>query len=497
MNWFTKNVLLFNLVVLVAAVAWIHGGMRADLLLPVIPWLAVIVLEWLLVYPQTKKNESLLDARRRVWRALARDPLTYLSVVFTVVLVIPLFNVASAPQFVAETGEWVKAEPPVGWLPFCADTSAHSPLLLWFIPAMIAVLAAKHGLLKKSKRILLEAACWNGTVLAVLGFLQLWSGTTAIFWMTKVPVYFFSSFGYPNSAGAYFTLTFALSFGIWLQQMTEGSVLFAETTQEMLVLPSKFRSNRMLVPTILCLAAAIASLSRAAILLCALLAVVFLVYGLVYVWRRLTVAMRITVLAGIGAVLFSSTALFFAFNPASLKKEVSSITWDAVTERVSGVGQYHVRVATEIWKDHPVYGVGGWGYLRYQLVYLTPEEKKKLQIFGGANVHNDTFQFLAEQGAVGFGLMVLFALTLFGTMAWGVLKACRARRKVERAKGKKMLTGWVSLIPPPAMAVWAGTTATVCHSLGDLPFRCPAVLVVWLLAFVCATGWIPVVVKSK
>ncbi|MCL1919990.1 MAG: hypothetical protein FWG50_02765 [Kiritimatiellaeota bacterium] len=98
MNWFAKNVLLLNLMVLVGALAWIHGGTRPDLLFPVIPWLTLPVLEWLLVYPQVKKSESLLDARRRVWRGLARDPLTYLSVLFTVVLLIPVFNVAVAPQ---------------------------------------------------------------------------------------------------------------------------------------------------------------------------------------------------------------------------------------------------------------------------------------------------------------------------------------------------------------------------------------------------------------
>ena len=41
---------------------------------------------------------------------------------------------------------------------------------------------------------------------------------------------------------------------------------------------------------------------------------------------------------------------------------------------------------------------------------MTPQEIKKMQIIGGANVHNDTLQFLAEQGWVGFGLLALCAL---------------------------------------------------------------------------------------
>jgi len=56
MNFFVKNVLLLHLFALVLAFTWIHGGTRADLLLPVIPWLTFFVLEWLLVYPQVKST---------------------------------------------------------------------------------------------------------------------------------------------------------------------------------------------------------------------------------------------------------------------------------------------------------------------------------------------------------------------------------------------------------------------------------------------------------
>ena len=52
-------------------------------------------------------------------------------------------------------------------------------------------------------------------------------------------------------------------------------------------------------------------------------------------------------------------------------------------------------------------------------------------------------------------------------------------------------------LPPEVVAVFVGTTATVCHSLGDLPFRSPAILTVWLLSFVCADGFLPAVRSSK
>ena len=69
MNFFLRNILLLHILLLVIGFSWIHGGTRPDLLMPVIPWLTVFVLEYLLVFPQAKSSETLAEARSRVWRA--------------------------------------------------------------------------------------------------------------------------------------------------------------------------------------------------------------------------------------------------------------------------------------------------------------------------------------------------------------------------------------------------------------------------------------------
>jgi hypothetical protein len=56
--------------------------------------------------------------------------------------------------------------------------------------------------------------------------------------------------------------------------------------------------------------------------------------------------------------------------------------------------------------------------------------------------------------------------------------------------------GKLQRFPIPLVAVTIGATATVGHSLGDLPFRSPAVMIVWVLAWCCVSGWIPVARKS-
>jgi len=107
-------------------------------------------------------------------------------------------------------------------------------------------------------------------------------------------------------------------------------------------------------------------------------------------------------------------------------------------------------------------------------------------------VHNDTLQFLAEQGAVGFGVMALCALTLIVPL---VVQAVRTTRALS-ATGIDAIPAkpvWLYHLPPEMVAVFVGAAATVCHSLGDLPFRSPAILTVWLLAFACAGGFLPAV----
>lgn len=495
MNWLAKHILFFHVAAFVIALGWIHGGTRPDWLLPVVPWMSLAILEWFLLCAQPKKDELLLDSRDRVWFALKKDALFRIALAFTLLLVIPFFNIAQAPVYVEATQTWQAFAPPVKWLPFTTDIRRHGIVLLWFIPAMIAVLAVKHGMLKRSKRILLEVICWNGAALAILGFIQLAWQTDAILWMTQMEGDFFSVFGYVNIGAAYFTLIAAISFGLWLQQAAEDVNLTPLSTLEPDELQSPWRVHRMLLPTLLCFAGAIATLSRAGLILCSLLFLFFLIYGLGYIWKRIDLGVRISILSGVSAFIFILVVLFFALRLEGLKRELSTITWKAVIERVSGSGLYHVGVAKKIVSDYPLFGVGGWGYPVYQGIYMTPEESKGKQIVGGSNVHNDMFQFLAEHGVIGFGLMMAFALGVVIPLLLEAFRFCRVKPTGGQSPGTVLKTHWFYRLPPVVVAVFAGTTATVIHSFGDLPFRSPAILVIWLLAFVCASGWLPVMKK--
>ena len=207
--------------------------------------------------------------------------------------------------------------------------------------------------------------------------------------------------------------------------------------------------------------------------------------------------MRVTLVSVLGALILAIGVSLLVFKLESLKRELQTITPSAVVERVTGSAYYHARVAKEMFRDHPVFGVGGWGYPRYLHQYLTPEDIKKLQIEGGANVHNDSLQFLAEQGAVGYGLLLTSVLLLVLPLCWQAWRLSRARVAAGVKDEPAKEAGWLCRVPVPLVAVWVGTSATVCHSLGDLPFRAPSILIVWVLALSCVPGWLPAVKSNK
>ena len=491
MNDFIRNVVLVHVAVLALAFSWIHGGARPDLLLPVIPWLSAFALEFLLIFPQAKSTETLSEARSRVWGALVRDPLLYAAIALTVLLVIPLFNVAGSPVFDEVLKQWRNPRPPLAWLPSCVKADQHAVLLLWFPPVLIAALAAKHGILKKGKRQLLEFLCWNGAALALLGFAQQMTGAKGIMWKEELGSQFFSTFGYPNFAGAFFTLLFALSAGLWFGRASDNIIGPNAGNAPRLNAASIMGQHYLLVAVLLNLGAAVASQSRAAILLCAMIAVVLGVYMLLGAWQKKGTGGRIKLLAALGGAVLLAALAFKVFAPTGLGAEVRSITPDTVVERVTGRGYYHARVAKEIFRDHRVFGVGGWGYPHYVMQYLKPEELPRMQIVGGANVHNDSLQFLAEQGWVGYGLLLVCVSLLVVPLLMQALRLSKEGATSDAGAFTFPKPAWLYRWPAPLVGVFVGTGATVCHSLGDLPFRNPAVLIVWVLALVCASGFIP------
>ena len=496
MNVLFRYVPVLLVFLTLSAAAWLHGGTQTDFMLPAIPWLWAFLFEVLLFFPQRRPYEDPVSARQRAWHKLGRDPLLYVTIMFVLVLVIPFMNRGLCP--VCDYPEIMKGrspDPNIPFAPFCVDLAEHFNVVLWFVPALTAMLAARHALSRGGKCLLMEMLVWNAAALAVLGFIQQATGAEAVFWLeTAKKGLFFSSFGYVNMGGAYFAMMFAFAVGVWLTRVAEVAKL--PPIDKGLSVPQQLlfrfiRAHYPLVPAALIMYAVLATLCRAAMLCLIVLAVLaFLYYECALFFSRSNRASNVRKAAfGVagGAIIAIS---MFIFGPEKWTQELQTVTSHAVLDRVSGKAQYHSRVATAILKDYPFFGIGGWGYRHLCTKYMTDDELKQLQTLGGANVHNDYLQFLCEHGLVGFGLLVVIFLLLVVPIFRDWFKLYRAAC-FTRAAASPPSPRVLYCLPAGTLWILLGNVALLICAGGDCPMRSLAVLSAFFVSLACADGYLP------
>lgn len=482
-----------------SAAAWLHGGTRTEEMLPVIPWLWAFLFEALLFFPQRRPYEDPISARRRAWHGLGRDPLLYVTIAFVLVLVIPFMNRGLCP--VCDYPEIMKGrspDPSIPFAPFCVDLAEHFNVVLWFVPALTAMLAARHALTHGGKRMLMEMLVWNAAALAVLGFIQQATGATAPLWAATVATVkkglFFSSFGYVNMGGAYFVMMFAFAVGLWLTRVAEVAKL--PPIDKGLSLPQQLlyrfiRAHYPMVPAAIIMYAVLATLCRAAMLsLIVLASLAFLYYECALFFSRSDRGknMKKAALGVMGGIVIVIS--MFIFGPKQWTRELQTVSSLDVLDRVSGKAQYHSRVAVAILQDYPLFGIGGWGYRHLCTKYMTNDELKQLQTLGGANVHNDYLQFLCEHGVVGAGLLAVIVLLLVAPIFRGWFTLYRAARFVRTAASPPSPRALYCL---PAGTLWIllGNAALLLCASGDCPLRSLAVQSAFFVSLACADGYLP------
>ncbi len=497
MRFVYNNLAVIHIAVVTSATAWIFGGTQSAPLMPVLPWLLLFTLEILFAFPQKDEGESTYEARERVWRALKKDPLAWVSLALVLLLAVPFANnglCVSCDRELVALGH--SPEPPVRFLPFCVNRLQHLNVFLWFATALSCALVVRHSLRRTGKRLLLEMIVWNGFALAVLGFVQSVAGAPGPLWQPFTNVSsggtFFSTFGYPNMAGDFFTTLFGISVALWRRSDDEAHEL--SRTGRAGAKKSRYRMfcrrHYHLISAVVFFFAALNTLSRAAIILVVLLTAAYFAHAFLSFARRMSRAARVR--KGTIALAVTGFVVFFAVQsiPDDMQAEVNTLNADEVLTRVTGKGQYHARVATEIWKDNFLFGCGGWGYKHFCIPKMTPQERKRIQAVGGINVHNDYLQFLAEHGFVGFGLMVASVLLLLAPVfaAWK-----RLYRDIRFAKASDLPARPVALfvLPAPAFCILMTTLATFIHGFGDCPLRSAAVLVLFYVSIASLPGFLP------
>lgn len=509
----------------VISFSWIFGGTLPDKLLWPIPWVMALCFEVLLFFPQRRMGEMQYDARARCWKGLARDPLTWISLMFILILAIPFFNKAYCLD--CEYGavfqkflqsEWATisdpiqyaplfkelAAPPLPYSPKCFDILEHRTVFMWFFPALIAMLATRHALTRQGKIALVETLAWNGAVLAIIGFCEMAGEAPGPWWEPMdAEGQFFSTFGYTNMAASFFVLMMSLSIAIWRTRVDEVRMERRRRKEEMREEGNSahrmlwLRAHYALVPVTLNFFGALGTLSRAGIIFASVIATLAFFYsvGVLFKFSK-SRERKLSNIKGIAA--YSAGAVIFAiaiaiFAPDGIDKEFSTTNSVDVADRITNRDEAYAQAAWEVFKDHVVWGVGGWGY-RHACLDKLPE--KMAQSFrsgqgaGWGNVHNDYLQFMCEHGVIGFALIVAIFISLFWPLAvkWRQLgKLVRFMKPEHRPPHP-----W-AIYCLPAGAFWTlvGCVAVMIHALGDCPLRSPAVLSALLISIAAIDGFLP------
>ena len=507
MLWLCENFAPIAVALAASAVAWMYGGARGDVLPPVVPWLFALLLEVFLCFPQRHHGESSFEARARLWHELRRSPVFWTALGLLVLLLIPFINNGLCPGCdAALIAQGVDPSPKAPFLPFCVNRIDHLYVVLEMAMAFLLAVVVFFGLTHEGKRLALELIVWNGVAMAAFGFLQAVMDAPGPFWdvppsgaaVFKLGSYF-SVFGYPNMAGDYFTLLFGISVALWRHHRDEAMQAKKRASSSERAAQATRRSEQflrrhyLLIPAVIFYFSALYTLSRAAIILATSTAFVYFFHTLWDSLSRMKKSRRVIV--GVWSLLVFGLVAFFAtiFMPKDIRREVDTLDSVGMLDRVTGRGQYHTTVATSIWKDHLLFGCGGWGYKHFCVAKMTDlgmNAKRELQTTGGANVHNDYLQFLAEHGLVGFGAMVLLAVLLYLPVArqWSRLVK-DLRFKKEAAKKTKPLE--IFAAPAPVFILSVAVIATLIHAFGDCPLRSGAILSLVYISLAAVGGFMP------
>lgn len=441
----------------------------------IVPLISVVAI---FVVPRRCEGVSYARAARGAAVCFFTDPLVYVALALLLLLAVPLFNVGLCPACDARAiADGACADPPFRYLPFCVSAVEHLSVFRWFLSAIAVTLAVRFGLRRKWKRIFCEVLVWHAALVSVFGFVRMFAADASA-------AKGFSVFGYVNQGAAFFTVSFALSLGLWAMRQMEMAEKDAKGAPG--AHPFLGRHYPALLVALNFLGA-LATLSRAAILFLIVLSAVFFVYVFVASMAGKSRVHRIGGLASL-LILLGFVISVSVFAPPDVGRELATLTARGIADRASGVGQYHERVATAIMRDHPLFGVGGWGYRHFCASYLTPKEREGLQATGGANVHNDYLQFVAEHGLVGFGLMVLllFFIVRDGIDVW---RSAYIRYRFTITEKTPIAPLVVFCVNPMVFFAVLGVLCIMFQALGDCPLRSSAVLVTCLSGIAAVQGY--------
>ncbi|HLP62747.1 MAG TPA: O-antigen ligase family protein [Candidatus Deferrimicrobium sp.] len=447
--------ILFITLALLVFPAWARGGTLRQFLTPY-PWIAVISFFIFLLTPYWRRN-SHVYGRALVGeqiRAIVKDPVFYLGLAFLSQLYIQWWNSGKVHILGKDLRSVTFSSPYIDWLPGAVEANRSLDMIKWFFPVFIALMILRHGFTgSRMVKILTWGMIINAAILAIFGFIAPGLTKNYPMWLNPIlpqqPDFSFSTFGYPNHAASFFILHLGLACGLFFRY-------YKNRKQENRLLPVL----TALLGIILLLFFAIQmTRCRYAMLFTWLMAASFISYFLyLSVWKTPGRKLKIGLIStGIVFLLIMSASGFYFIEKNAILPELSSMSQPGkfIKEQYD-LKHWQVEAAFKMWKDYPIFGVGGGGYGEHLLPYVKNPANRKIAIEwrGMSNVHNDFVQFLCEFGIIGTGLLLTVLILLI--------------IKIKVSGEWKTASFVFGLI---------GILGVSIHSLIDLPFRSPPVII--------------------
>lgn len=425
-----RQITAYGIFVLSAYAAWARSGVYAPLQSPLL--IASILL---LFVPLLLERQRL----RILWARMRRDPVFLLGLLFMVLLLFQIIN-SGYRVVIGASGNVEMAREPSKFLPWSVEPGEAGEMFVWFFPPWISVLFIRNLLHRTHVTTLLYLLAANSALLALAGLAVAVSGSDKLLGIWSMPhTVFFASFGYANHACAWFYMNALLAGGLAYRALMRKA--------------PKIQLAVWAAVYLLCVFSVFMTRSRVGALVAVFLLGIFLYIFL----RNCSACFRKSMNVYIFCVLVVSVglALFLGVGGGALAREIKGT--EVGTDLSARLEQ--MPAALGIVREYPVFGAGGWSY-RWMFYFYTPEEQwREWSAVGMANVHCDPVQFLTEFGVFGASLLGAVCIVL------GV----RAVKDISDLE----LPAWLL----------AGLLLIFLHSLIDLPFRCPAILLEWAVLF--------------
>lgn len=433
-------------------------------------WLAIAVIEWMVLLPSAQRNETLVDARSRMLKSITWDPFFYIGFALVGIAVAQWLNSGCALTYLPDADVWRMSAPPHAWAPFCVESRAGFSQTSIFFALSIVVIALRTAIGKSPKRMLLQA-------LAIL------SGGVAVAAVLQTCRVGSSAFEALTTADAMASGSF---FGFW-QVMAMG--LMAEALSR----HQKHTALLYFVGIFGNLFGMLFFASTFAVCLYSFLGILLFVYWIVYLGRQTakkTYFLLVLATLAMSALLVLFLVFIWPDNPLSSKiGNVLSI--DEYWKQLMAEKQVRTSAALALWQDHLWVGCGVDGFFHNVGLHLTSQDwvlVKKNQ----ACVLNDSIQYLCEYGVLGAACLLSAVIALLTPLLHRTRNAW-LHGKVDVGESSLFLLR----VSPITLTGVLAVLSVFAESWISSPFRSAAVLLSWFSVLAVIPAFLPKNVQER